>query len=304
MYTGVDAIRFGVEDVDTCTRFLGDWGLRQRAERLFTTLDGGEVHLSGIDEAGLPSAFEPGSTLREVVWGLEDEAALEAIRERIRANANYMEHGDTPSVVDPDGLYLSFRVSQRVDVSTPTVAMNTMGNPVARVDERAPVYERAEPVRIGHVVLFCADVMASVEFYTKTLGFLVSDYYPEAGYFLRCRETAPHHQLFLLQHPKGASGLNHVAFSVRDIHEVFGGGLNISRQGWSTQLGPGRHPISSAYFWYVNSPTGGLFEYFADEDWCTVDWPAKAWERTPEHFAEWAIAGGLDGQSRRQLKPL
>ena len=140
--------------------------------------------------------------------------------------------------------------------------------------------------------------------YTKTLGFLVSDYYPEAGYFLRCRETAPHHQLFLLQHPKGASGLNHVAFSVRDIHEVFGGGLNISRQGWSTQLGPGRHPISSAYFWYVNSPTGGLFEYFADEDWCTVDWPAKAWERTPEHFAEWAIAGGLDGQSRRQLKPL
>ena len=42
--------------------------------------------------------------------------------------------------------------------------------------------------------------------------------------------------------------LNHVAYTVRDIHEVLGGGLHISRQGWKTQLGPGRHPISSAYF--------------------------------------------------------
>ena len=57
-------------------------------------------------------------------------------------------------------------------------------------------------------------------FYTERLGFLVSDYYPDAGYFLRCRPEGGHHDLFLLQTPDKKCGLNHVAFRVRDIHEV------------------------------------------------------------------------------------
>ena len=44
----------------------------------------------------------------------------------------------------------------------------------------------------------------------------------------------------LLNRPSPKRGLNHVAFTVRDIHEVFGGGLHFSRCGWETQLGPGR----------------------------------------------------------------
>ena len=113
-------------------------------------------------------------------------------------------------------------------------------------------------------------------------------------------EEGGHHDLFLLQTPVRRRGLNHVAFTVRDIHEVFGGGLHVSRCGWKTQIGPGRHPISSAYFWYVHNPAGGLAEYFADEDYCTADWKARAWERSGPNFAEWAIAGGIDGETRRQ----
>ena len=93
-----------------------------------------------------------------------------------------------------------------------------------------------------------------------------------------------------------------MAYTVRDIHEVFGGGLHISRQGWKTQLGPGRHPISSAYFWYVHSPCGGLAEYYADEDFLTENWNPRSFERKPKLFAEWAVSGGLDGHSRRQHK--
>ena len=57
--------------------------------------------------------------------------------------------------------------------------------------------------------------------------------------------------------------------------------------GWKTQIGPGRHPISSAYFWYVNCPAGGLAEYYADEDWCTEAWQAKAWYVRPAK-RDWA----------------
>jgi len=130
----------------------------------------------------------------------------------------------------------------------------------------------------------------------------VSDSYPEAGYFLRCRKEGGHHNLFLLKTPDNKRGLNHVAFTVRDIHEVFGGGLHMSRRGWPTQIGPGRHPISSAYFWYFHNPCGGLAEYYADEDYCTDDWQPKEWQRSPANYAEWAIAGGIDGETRRQSK--
>jgi len=301
--TGIDALYFGVEDLQRCSDFLRDWGLRELAPAegvQFECLDGSEIVAAEIDAGSLPGAFEAGSTLRRAVWGVGSQADPDALVEVLSSRPGYAFDDGLPSVTDPNGLRLSFRISRKRAIGERGAVMNTSHDPTARTDQRAPVYERARPLGIGHYVLFTPDVLASVAFYTQTLGFTISDYYPDAGYFLRSREIAGHHQLFLLQTPDHKCGLNHVAFTVRDIHEVFGGGLHISRSGWPTQLGPGRHPISSAYFWYVQSPTGGMFEYYADEDWCTGAWQAQAWERTPEHFAEWAIAGGLDGDSRRQ----
>jgi catechol-2,3-dioxygenase len=151
------------------------------------------------------------------------------------------------------------------------------------------------------VVFFVKDVAAVEKFYCDLFGFVPSDRYPGRGAFLRCAPEGGHHDLFLLQLPNGKAGLNHVAFAVRDIHEVFGGGLNMSRLGWSTQLGPGRHPISSAYFWYFQCPAGGLIEYYADEDYLDHEWEAREFEPGPTMFAEWAIEGGLDGNTRRQI---
>ena len=97
-------------------------------------------------------------------------------------------------------------------------------------------------------------------------------------------------------------GRDYTLFALVDgvvAYEVFGGGMNIDRKGWPTQIGPGRHPISSAYFWYVSCPAGALTEYYSDEDYCTEAWEAKAWDRLPENYAEWAVAGGIDGQTRR-----
>ena len=304
--TGIDALVFGVEDLPRCRRFFADWGLREREagnDRLrFETLDGGEIVAEPASSDALPPAMEDGSTVRRAIWGVATEADLTAVRDKLSSEPSFGEDDGLPSITDPNGLRLSFRVSRRRAVDVAGTPANTCDNPTARQDSRGTVYDRAEPVKIGHLVLFTPDVKAAVAYYTETLGFVVSDYYPDAGYFLRCAATGGHHQLFLLQTPDRKRGLNHVAFTVRDIHEVFGGGLHVSRRGWRTQIGPGRHPISAAYFWYLHSPTGGLFEYYADEDWCTEAWRAKAWERTPEHFAEWAIAGGIDGKTRRQAK--
>jgi catechol 2,3-dioxygenase-like lactoylglutathione lyase family enzyme len=306
MLTGIDAITYGVEDMALCRKFLSDWGLRKASSTKhstrFETLDGTEVCLRPHDAKLLPPAMESGSTLREVVWGVKGKRNLDALIKQITGNPSFTEGKDgLVRITDPNGLSLSFRLTQRKSVTVTGAAMNTPGSP-NRLDAPSPVYERAIPIHVGHVVLFVPDLAEAESFYTEMLGFQVSDRYPQHGTFLRCALRGGHHNLFLLKSPTGKSKLNHVAFTVRDIHEVFGGGLHISRQGWKTQLGPGRHPISSAYFWYVHSPCGGLAEYYADEDFLTEDWQPRRFERKSELFAEWAVSGGLDGNTRRQHK--
>ena len=306
MINGIDKVVYGVEDMEECARFFADWGLSPAGENgggvLFETLDGGEVELRPASDPSLPPAFESGSTLRRIVWGVEGEQELGALRERLAARGPVDSDKDGPGCFDPNGLRQEFRVTRRRNPGVIATPANAPGR-IGRIDRRSPVYERAKPVEIGHVVLFTPRLAESLEFYRDVFGFTVSDWYPDAGYFLRCAPEGGHHDLFLLTTPDGRRGLNHIAFTVRDIHEVFGGGLHISRCGWRTKVGPGRHPVSSAYFWYVHNPAGGLVEYYADEDWCTPAWEARAWTRTPEHFAEWAVAGGLDGTTRRQTSP-
>ena len=41
-------------------------------------------------------------------------------------------------------------------------------------------------------------------------------------------------------------------------------------------------------------------EYNADEDYLTGEWHARSLDPSPSMFAEWAIEGGLDGNTRRQ----
>lgn len=287
--TGIEAITYGVEDLALCQRFFRDWGLTEREATTFATLNGCEVRLRAADDPSLTPAMEPGATLREVTWGVASESDLRRIREALGAD----------HAVDPNGLAIRFQVSRKTPVEVRGAAMNTWDRN-ARVDQPSAFYERAAPVEVGHVVLFTDKLAQTEAFYCDKLGFVVSDRYPGRGVFLRGSPRGGHHDLFLLSPPNAKPGLNHVAFVVRDIHEVFGGGLHISRCGWETQLGPGRHPISSAYFWYVKCPAGGLTEYYADEDYLTEAWTPREFTPGPTVFAEWAVDGGIDGNSRRQ----
>lgn len=304
---GIDQITYGVQDLATCQRFMLDWGLALSSEAedhiVLSSLNGCKVVLAKADKLDLPPAIEEGSTLREVVWGVDNEADLQDIAARIQADPGFVdqhvEGHRRIGCTDPNGMAVRFQVTQKKPIEVACAAMNTW-QAQPRVNTPSPIYERAQPIEVGHVVFFVADVKKVEAFYTERFGFVSSDRYPERGAFMRCAENGGHHDLFLLQLPNGKRGLNHVAFTVRDIHEVFGGGMHISRCGWETQLGPGRHPVSSAYFWYFKNPAGALIEYYADEDQLTSDWEPRNFEPGPTVFAEWAIDGGLDGNTRRQ----
>jgi catechol-2,3-dioxygenase len=300
---GIDEITYGADDLPACRTFFLDWGLKlveEAADRLaFETLNGCRVIVRRSDDPALPPAIEAGPTLREVVWGVSSPEVIERFGAIVSGLPGAYHEAGRIGCTDPNGLALRFQVTRKREIEVECAQMNTWSHR-PRMNQRSPMYERAEPVEVGHVVFFVKDVAACEAFYCKHFGFVPSDRYPGRGAFLRCADVGGHHDLFLLQTPDAKVGLNHVAFTVRDIHEVFGGGMHIARQGWDTQLGPGRHPISSAYFWYFRNPAGGLIEYYADEDQLDAHWEAREFEPGPSVFAEWAIDGGLDGHTRRQ----
>lgn len=302
--TGIDAITYGVSDMKKCRRFLGDWGLKRlrssATAATYETLDGSQVTIRPRSDKSLPKAFGAGSTVREVIWGVSSKSELARIRKKLAAaDIEMSEKNGVLRCTDPAGLGLGFRISNCRKVKLKATQFNVVGAR-NRVDEPSPFYDRARPVSLGHVVLNVPDLKAAQSFYQDVLGFILSDRYPGAAVFLRCQPEGEHHNLFLLETPDGKSSLNHVAFEVHDIHEIVGGGLHIARQGWKTAIGPGRHPISSAYFWYVENPCGGLIEYYSDVDYVTSKWKPRDCARTAENFAEWAVSGGIDGTTRRQ----
>jgi catechol 2,3-dioxygenase-like lactoylglutathione lyase family enzyme len=300
---GIDEITYRVSDLPRSRRFFEDFGLRLEAgdDRLptFSTLNGGRVKLRLATDC--PAAgIEDGPTVVQVIWGVSDSSALGKLAARLRGLSGFREEAGRLTCIDPNGLSVGFQVSTRKHVIGAEGQLTNTWNRRPRIDAAAPVYDRALPIEIGHIVFHVGDLDATVGFYRDVLGFAVSDRYPGTGVFLRCNARGGHHDLFLLRPPSGQRGLNHVAFAVRDIYEVIGGGMHMDRLGWRSEIGPGRHPVSSATFWYFPNPAGALAEYYADDDELTESWQPRDFVPNATVFAEWAIAGGIDGQTRRQ----
>ena len=81
--------------------------------------------------------------------------------------------------------------------------------------------------KIGHVVLKVTDLERSVKFYTRVLGFRVSDVYPESmmpGMMVFLRFNHDHHGVALVggsAQEVNNSELHHMAFQVETLDEVF-----------------------------------------------------------------------------------
>lgn len=295
-FVGIDTVVFSAPDMKQARRFFVDWGVRRvrdgRAGAVFETEIGSQVVLRPPADGG-PSAAAPGANFREVIWGVSSTRDLDAIaRELSRDREVTMDKDGTLHSVDPNGLGIGFRVWRRKRALKPSRApVNTPGA-LERIDAPSRFYARARPLRMGHVVFLVPDLRAGEKFYAERLGFWVSDRYAgDVGVFLRYAAKSDHHNLFLLRSREGKTAIDHVAFEVRDIHEVLGGGLYLQRRGWPTEVGPGRHPISSAYFWYFKSPCGGSVEYFGDSDYLTEAWKPTTYRRN--RFSEWHLAAGI-----------
>jgi len=272
---GIESVTYGVEDLTRAGKFFADFGLsaleRGTHGATFGTPEGTTVALRAADDLSLPAAMEPGPAVREITWGIDSQASLDALAADLATDRPVVTDADgTAHTVDPAGYGIAFRVTRRTPVELEPQTLNTIGRAL-RLNARARIYERAMPQHIGHIVLYAPGLQRAVDFYRKRLGFMVSDTLKDFGAFLRC--STDHHNLFLLRH--GRTGLNHLSFGVRDLDEIMGGFTMLSKEGWEPAWGLGRHYIGSNLFYYFRNPGGGYVEYYADMD-CIAD--PDAWQ--------------------------
>ena len=287
---GVQSLIYGVDDLDDAARFYDDFGLA--AERRgddgvdYALEDGSTLLLRRKGDSALPPGFSNAPGVREVIWGVDSLAALDGLEASLSSDRKVSRDADgTLHTHDDSGISIGFRVFMRKPLAAITSIENAPGE-IRRWDMHRRWVKRAQPRCINHVVFGLPDVDGAVDFYTRRLGFVVTDVSRGVGVFMRCNGRHEHHNLFVLRSAKVT--WDHVAFGLQNIDEVMVGADHMQRRGWKSDVGIGRHRISSAVFYYLDNPAGGKSEYGADTDYVTDHWQPRLWE---PRFGNWHWVG-------------
>lgn len=304
---GPEDVVFGVDNLDDCRTCLSDYGLSEVAlgdggYRL-EALDGTAITLRERTDPALPAPLASGATLRQTVWGCEDQATVDAIAEDLGRDRDVERRPDgSIATTDDVGFAVVFRVTARRPIDAKPERINTPGaSPGRKLNELGAVQTaEALPLTLSHVVYFAPDVDKAEAFYVERLKFTVVDRLTGAGPFLRPQANDDHHCLFLIGTPPHMQGMEHFAFHVQGPTALMLAGTRFVAKGYESFWGPGRHQLGSNWFWYFNSPMGVHIEYDADMDKHDASWKPRALPAGAEssqiflfeNVDKWAPGGG------------
>jgi len=287
--TGIKTLLYGVDDLETSTRYFQDFGLslheRSAAHSHFRLEDGSEVVLRPTSDPLIPASSLEGIGVREVVWGVDDEADLRDLladlrRDReVRVDADGVAHflGDC-------GMPFALAMFRRRPIVTAPDPINSPGR-FNRLNQTRKWRVRAIPKTIQHVVFGINDHEAAFRFLRDRLRFRLSDVMKGCGIFARADGNNDHHQIFIVEAKTTLEGLDgknrfhHANFGVEDIDELMIGVNTMERRGWpKSSVGLGRHRLSSGLFCYMPCAAGGQAEYGTDFDALDDNWIPRIYE--------------------------
>jgi len=300
---GPDALVFGVDDVEACEKYLQDYGLEAVGNGCFAGLDGTYIQIKARDAEDLPAPLPTSSMLRKTIYGVADQATLDAIAAELGSD-RHVEKLDDGSLetVDDLGFALGFQVTVRREIDLPAEAVNAPGDTPNRAVNviGADPDANPRPRSLSHVVYFVPDAAKAEAFYVDRLGFRRTDNFTGVGPFLRPQGTQDHHTLFMIQTPPFLQGCEHFTFHMGGPSELMQIGSDFVNKGYESFWGPGKHLFGSNWFWYFNSPLGCHVEYDADMDihddsWAPRDAPSTADTSQLflfQHRENWQPGGG------------
>jgi hypothetical protein len=128
--------------------------------------------------------------------------------------------------------------------------------------------------RLGHFVLHVRNHDETMAWLDGRFNFLPSDHFvppgeegPVVGTFVRLdlgAQLVDHHFMLVLQ--SDWVGIHHSAFEVTDMDAVMASHDYLIQQGYSLDVGVGRHLLGSQIFDYWKDPFGFRIEHYTDGD--------------------------------------
>jgi 2,3-dihydroxy-p-cumate/2,3-dihydroxybenzoate 3,4-dioxygenase len=244
--TDIAYVRSGVSDLDGAVRFATDVvGLE-----LAAPAEAGVAHLradhrhhclalvqgpSGVLSSGFSVADSDALAVAEI----ELERAGTAVRRGSAQEARSRRVREFIAFDDPFGNRLEL-VSQQETITRPVAFTRPAGI-----------------TEFGHLCLDAPDVHDAYRFWSTRFNARVSDWIGDAACLLRIDPV--HHKLAVF---KGdTAGLCHMNFQVASIDDVFRNWHYLVDHGVEIEMGPGRHPQSTAIFLYFLGPEGFTYEY-------------------------------------------
>ena len=295
----IERVVYGVTDIEECSRFFIDFGLTpvpaaggglaDGPATVFRTQAGQEIEIRPDDDPALPAPLEPGSTVREVVWGVDTQAALDALAADLARDREVRRDPDgSLHTRDETGYGLGFRLAAVTEPASAGGADNTHGQTTRWNQPIDPVGD-VRPMRLCHIALNIPTEgrETAVGFYTGRLGFRATDVVEPMGVFMRAEGDFDQHTMLLCHRPDKA-GINHTAYQVDSFDEVIVGANRMIERGWFEARRLGRHTIGSNVFRFIHAPCGGRVEFAADMDRVDDSYETRTHETAPPHHL-WTV---------------
>jgi len=244
--TDIAYVRSGVADLDAATRFAAEIvGLE-----LAAPTEAGVSHLradhrhhclalvegpSGVISSGFTVAGSGALAAAET----ELERSGIAVRRGSAAQARSRRAREFIAFDDPFGNRIEL-VSQQESTSRPVAFTRPAGI-----------------TEFGHLCLDAPDVHEAHRFWSTHFNARVSDWIGDSACLMRIDPV--HHKLAVFRGDE--PGVCHMNFQVACIDDVFRNWNFLIEHGAEIEMGPGRHPQSTAIFLYFLGPEGFTYEY-------------------------------------------
>jgi 2,3-dihydroxy-p-cumate/2,3-dihydroxybenzoate 3,4-dioxygenase len=244
--TDIAYVRSGVADLDAAVRFAtGIVGLE-----LAAPAETGVAHLRADHRHHCLALVEGPSGIIASGFSVAGETALAAAETELERAGITVRRGSPEQA-------RSRRVREFIAFDDP------FGNRIELVSQQESItrpvaFSRPAGItEFGHLCLDAPDVHEAHAFWSTRFNARVSDWIGDAACLLRIDPV--HHKLavFRAEQP----GLCHMNFQVAAIDDVFRNWHFLVDHGVGIEMGPGRHPQSTAVFLYFLGPEGFTYEY-------------------------------------------
>ena len=273
----LDRFAFSVPDLGAAKAYYAAFGLdvRETGGRLDLHTYGHPHRWGSVYASGKPKKLE---YLTFGVYAEDFEPLRRHLDEKGVPFADPHRLADTEGywLCDPEGIALQIVVAEKSSPGDKAEAFGPLKGRTPRGTVVGPSRSGAHqvrPIRLTHALLFSADVLRSVRFYTEMLGMRLSDHSGEGIAFLHGAHASDHHMVAFAK--SSGPGLHHTSWVVRGVDEIGLGMEQMRAAGHSHGWGVGRHVIGSNYFFYSQDPWGSFTEYSYDIDFIgtDLDWP-------------------------------